>query len=121
MLPFVFRLSRDQLHQPEEQQHDCDRAHQARGDHVLRLEAARVLLVVGALAHAEEAPEHRLEGIERPAHDAPPGASKNVYETDSVVRFDGASPFTRNTTGITRSSPGASVWLVKQKHSVFSM
>ena len=47
--------------------------------------------------------------------------SKNVYESEMVVRSRGASALTRNTTGISRDSPGCSVWSVKQKHSVFRM
>ena len=87
MLPLCFRLSRDQLHQAEQQQHEGKRAQQARRDHVLRLELLRVLLVIGALAHAEEAPEHRPECVQHAAHDFLPGASKNVYESDIVVRL----------------------------------
>ena len=49
----------------------------ARGDHVLGLEALRIRLVVGAPAHAEEAPEDRLEGVDDD-HDAPAGSSKKV-------------------------------------------
>src|ERR1700736_3533901 len=110
--PFC-QLSRHQLHDCEQHQDEHRRAHDPGRDHMLRLQALRVRLVVGPLAHAEKAPEDRLEGVLHVL----PGASKNVYDIEIVARLRGAPASTRKTTGISRVSPVAKVWSEKQKHS----
>lgn len=105
------------LHHEEEQQHERGGGDQPRGDDVLGLEALRVGLVLGALANAEHSPENRAEGILQ----VRALISKNVYESEIVCRSRGASALTRNTTGMSRASPGASVCSLKQKQACFSM
>src|SRR5437868_13249421 len=105
-----------------------EQQHEEHGDddevHRVQLRA----LVIGALAHAEEAGEHGLHGVEegsalhQPLHQLfppRPATSKNVYDSAMLVTSAGSFGSTTKVTGMRRVSPGASVCCVKQKHSIF--
>src|SRR5258708_36821609 len=113
----AFASSRRDGNDAQEQKNDHHLAHDPRRDHLVGLQAFGVGVVVRPFAHAEEAPEHRLEGV--PHERSFAGSSKNVYESEMVRRLSGVSVLTRRTTGISRDSPPATVCLEKQKHSCF--
>src|SRR6202008_159192 len=111
----------DDRHQGQYEQNDApDRHH----DQVHRVE--RGLVVIGLAADAQHPPQHRLQCVEEGGllhHDLHqlfpprPATSKKVYDTAMVFTSFGSFGSTTNTTGMRRTSPAASVWWVKQKHS----
>src|SRR5205085_9079531 len=121
----------DPVDQHGETDHEPGGSDQRHRDDVEGTQLAQVLLVRTFLAHAEESPQHRLGGPQ----DAHPGTlppvraacgaagtlaptSKKVYDSVMVVTsFDSFGSIT-NATGHCFFSPGASVYWLKQKHSI---
>src|SRR6185295_8588111 len=102
----------DEAQRQDEQNHED---HRRDGEvHRLDLDA----LVVGLAPDPDHSPQHGLDGLH---HDFPPrpATSKKVYDSAMVFTSRGSFGSTRNTTGMRRVSPGASVCWLKQKHSTF--